>query len=320
MKKFPTIPVIVAVLSLIFIVVGIVIKQANEQPDKNKQPISGIIEPDSNTSALHDKKVVPDTLNDFMAAYEDDLVDFYTKKIYWDDFSNILINTYNVPSARKHRALSFFKENIFSDGKGYSITNFIDFVLQKRIEYDYTETGKYYSAAFISLRYKNLIPYMAQKLITAESNNNIILASRCISWFEYIDHPDMVKTFLLLDKIIPEDSPFRQGSDHTWYKYVPFVYRHDCLPVYLEVSNNPTKWDYTIWNQAAAMLAKFTNDTAVTGLRNAYTILTHSQNYWGSRKHDNITTYNFEKSFKTQQDRISGKINVLSEPHPLLDE
>ena len=166
MNKSVTILVSAVICALIITIASIVVKKNNDQPKKNKHQKRATVEPDIKSNLVSNSKEIPISLYDFLDTYKDGMDEFYSQKIYWDDFKIMIAKSDRIPSARKNKALKFFKETMFVDEAGHTITNFLEFVLQKRIEYDYLVTGKYYSAAFISLRYKNLIPYI--KLVERE--------------------------------------------------------------------------------------------------------------------------------------------------------
>jgi hypothetical protein len=82
-----------------------------------------------------------------------------------------------------------------------------------------------------------------------------------VNWLSKNKHPDILNAYLELNKLIPQNSPLRE---YKWSDDLPVIYRDDCLPIYLEITRNPEKYNQTEWRTAHAALLCFTNDIAVT--------------------------------------------------------
>ncbi len=260
------------------------------------------------------------TPSEFFEATFTNLNNFYEVRLRWKDVTNIIFKADNLSSADKRSAVGSLKNTLFANQSSYTITNLIDICMRKRQEAGLSAAGTACSSLLVAMRYRRLIPYVSQKLLEDGASSNLTDAAWCKTWFGYIDHPEMLKTIVLLDHEIPRESPLRNGINPVWTSSIPFINRPDCLAVYLDIADNPGEHPYVVWVQAASMLSEFTNDTAVAGLSNAYNILSRANRYWKDHNAGFMAVANFKTIMKRQKERIAGTYPVQPAPQPVLDE
>jgi len=246
---------------------------------------------------------------------------FYTKQISWDTLTNNITLSKDKVTWWIRDEIKYLYENLFTNNVTYSVTNLFNILVKNSIPITLSITNSAYSTGLISLRYRQLLPYVKQIILQVNNSSNRDIASKYITWLGHIQHPDTLRTILELDKEIPQDSILRQKKPRIWDGALPFFYRKDCLDVYIEVANQPEKYDYGMWNSAVYNIGWFTNDCAIQAYNRAYKVMKHFKKYWPespvSRSIDRVC---MATQMKTRQRIIDGKQLPRKRPKPLLDE
>jgi len=230
-----------------------------------------------------------------------------------NDFSNIIYKLDH--SLHYKRKISrIVLPYLYKNNTSLMLTNAFDKLLNNCIIENYNTTGRYLADGLISLKYKALLPY-AREIIFSHSYTNIRVASKCISWLSNIQHPDTLQTHLELNKLIPQDSQLRKGSIAIWSDNLPVIFRDDCLPVYLEITRNPEKYNLTEWRTAHGALLRFTNDIAVTEYKRGIKKI--------QKVHKDLHPLiirDMRNRIEYQNDYCTGKKPLIKRTKPLLDE
>ena len=262
--------------------------------------------------------------NDFFSKSE------YSKiiKISMSDFTNIIINLDENPVWYNEKIINIVGSTLFANKKSIILTNFIEKVIEGKLRKDNKTvapfpdnlpSNRFYGDVLIAMRYRKLLPYMANKILEDSNNTNKEKEIKFrISWLPYIEHPDTLRLILELDKKIPEDSYLRKN---TRICNLPFFYRKDCLDVYIEIADQPENYDYYKWNSAARHIGWFTNDIAISAFDRAYKIMKNYKKYWPELPSSmQLEIICMKTQMKTRQRIIDGQRPPRKQPKPLLDE
>jgi len=237
--------------------------------------------------------------------------------INFSQFTNIVLNISDYSYRRKQRILNNVVPKIFHNSNKIQLTNLVDLTIQGAIN-DSTNVHHPFLDTLCILRFHKLLPYMANKILENSKNiSKIKDAEMCMTWLGHIQHPDTLRTHLELNRLLTKDSPLRKDRRWAmkWTDNLPVILRDDCLPIYLEITRNPEKYNLTEWRTAHGALLRFTNDIAVTeykkGIKNIQKV------------HKNLHPLiirDMHSRIKYQNDFCTGKIPLLKRPKPLLDE
>jgi len=243
---------------------------------------------------------------------------FYTKQISWDTLTNNITLSKDKVTWWIRDEIKYLHENLFTNNVTYSVTNLFEILINSYQLDSIDLTNSSYSTGLMSLRYRQLLPYVKQILLQSNQIANRDVAIKCTTWLGKIQHPDTLRTILELDKLIPEDSYIRKK---TRFGYLPFFYRKDCLDVYIEVANQPEKYDHDMWYAAAYKIGWFTNDIAISANNRAYKTMKEFKKYWPESPDSLFLNIRcLKEQIKTQQEIIDGEKPPRRQPKPLLDE
>jgi len=232
--------------------------------------------------------------------------------------TNIILSKSDYSYRRKQRIIKEVIPEIFQTNNEIQLTNLIELLLQKHF-INQNNIHEPYSDLFVLLRYRKLLPYMARKILgKSHDTNNINDVQLCISWLDYVPHPNTLRTILELDKLIPMDSALRKK---THFGELPFFYRRDCLDVYMDVANHPEKYRYYMWNSAVYNIVWFTNDVAIHAHNRAYQVMKNYKKYWPELPDATWMDIECMKSqMESRQRIIDGIDKPRKQPKPILDE
>ena len=235
------------------------------------------------------------------------------ESISLSQLTNIVLSKSDYSYRRKQRIIKNVIPEIFQKTNEIKLTNLVELLLQKYFD-NTNNIHNPYGDTFILLRYRKLLSYMTNKILEncCDTNKEKYIDMYSI-WLDYIKHPDMLRIRLELNKLIPKNSQLRK--DKIWSDALPIIFRDDCLPIYLEITRNPKKYNWVEWSTAHGALLYFTNDIAVTeykkGIKNIQKV------------HKNLHPLiirNMRSRIKYQNDFCTGKKPLIERPKPLLDE
>jgi len=246
------------------------------------------------------------------------LYNFYKKQISWKGLTNNVAVSKDKVHWYIKDEMNYLQLHLFTNNVTYSVTNLFD-ILMNSYQLDSIDlTNSAYSTALMSLRYRQLLPYVMQIIHQANNSSNRVIISKCITWLDYIQHPDTLRTILKLNKLIPEDSYLRK---ETLFGYLPFFYRKDCLDVYIEIADQPEKYDHNTWYAAAYNIGWFTNDIAISTSKRAYKTMKEFKKYWPESPDSRVLNVRILKAqMERQKNIMDGKKPPRKRPKPLLDE
>ncbi len=237
--------------------------------------------------------------------------------INFSQFTNIVLNKSDYSYRRKQRILNNVVPKIFHNSNKIQLTNLVDLIIRGAIN-ESTNIHSPFLDTLCILRFHKLLPYMANKIL--ENSNKISKikdAEMCMTWLGHIQHPDTLQTHLKLNRLLTKDSLLRKERRWAmkWTDNLPVFFRDDCLPIYLEITCNPEKYNLTEWRTAHGALLRFTNEIAVTeykkGIKNIQKV------------HKNLHPLiirDMRSRIKYQNDFCTGEKPLIKKPKPLLDE
>ena len=253
---------------------------------------------------------------------------FKTGNISVSELTNIIFNLDENPFWYNKKIVDIVGLTIFDNKKTVALTNFIEKLIEGKLKNDNKAlapfpdnllSNRFYGDVLVAMRYHKLLPYMANKILekSYETNNIKDIKAR-IQWLFYVPHPDTLRTILELDKIIPEDSYLRKD---TRFGDLPFFYRKDCLDVYIEIIDQPEKYNHKNWYSAVEKTGWFTNDCAIRAYTRAYKVMKNFKKYWPELPDSiSINRECMKTQMKTRQRIIDCKRPPRKRPKPLLDE
>ncbi len=301
------------IISIAFIIIFILFFNIKNKKEVSKKEIART---KKEVVKLEYKKPANIKKNNFLS--NTNLNSFYTKQISWDTLTNNITLSKNKVTWWIRDEMKYLKDNLFTKNATYSITNLFEILIKKSIPITINITNTAYSTGLMSLRYRQLLPYVKQIILQSNQITNRDVAIKCITWLGKIQHPDTLRTILELDKLIPENSYLRK---ETRFGYLPFFYRKDCLDVYIEIADQPEKYDHNMWYAAAYKIGWFTNDIAISANKRAYKTMKEFKKYWPESPESRFLNVRILKAqMETQKRIINGKRPPRKQPKPLLDE
>jgi len=301
------------IISIAFIIIFILFFNIKNKKEVSKKEIART---KKEVVKLEYKKPANIKKNNFLS--NTNLNSFYTKQISWDTLTNNITLSKNKVTWWIRDEMKYLKDNLFTKNATYSITNLFEILIKKSIPITINITNTAYSTGLMSLRYRQLLPYVKQIILQSNQTINRDVAIKCITWLGKIQHPDTLRTILELDKLIPENSYLRK---ETRFGYLPFFYRKDCLDVYIEIADQPEKYDHNMWYAAAYKIGWFTNDIAISANKRAYKTMKEFKKYWPESPESRFLNVRILKAQMEIQKRIiNGKRPPRKQPKPLLDE
>ena len=239
--------------------------------------------------------------------------------IGYQELSNAMAQSPYTKGYMTKKAELFFRDTFFTNGSRYRIDDFMDRLVCGESRTGSSEIGFYYIEAVNVLRYRVLIPHAAQQILAFLATNDVDSAYAYISWLSSIEHPDSLRTHLLLNALIASNSPFRQGTNPLWKDCLPFYNREDCLPIYVEIVQNPYKYTWNEWATAHDALMWFTNQIAVDEYKNGIDKMVQWQQYWPEHR-PSMDIVIARNRMEVQHRLLEGTEPMRAIPKPLLDE
>ena len=306
-------------LIILIIMVIIVLLLINKQSKQSELVVSNILTNQINrTEIIIQPKQHKTQLFEPEKFSTNNSVFLKNESINLQQLTNIVLSKNDYSYRRKQRIIKEVIPEIFRKNNEIQLTNLINLIIQGAIN-DSTNIHHPFLDTLCILRFRKLLPYMANKML--KDNNDISKikdVEMCITWLGHIQHSDTLRTILELDKLIPENSYLRKV---TRFGYLPFFYRRDCLDVYIEIVDQPEKYDHDTWYDVAYKIGWFTNDIAISASKRAYKTMKKFKKYWPESPESRFLNVRILKAqMETQKKIINGKSSTRKQPKPLLDE